>query len=51
MSKSRTCGTCKWFRRIVGAEIESERGDCVLLPKWERKLADTPACSKWKRGK
>ena len=51
MKKARVCGDCKWFRRIVGEEIESYRGDCVLNPVWVRKQADTPACSNWKRGK
>ena len=55
-----TCGSCRWYRRIDGAEIEGKRGECKRLPpapgdgslaQWMQVLETTPECGEFKKVK
>ena len=55
-----TCGSCKWFRRLDGAEIVGAYGECKRLPpapgdgslaRWMKVQESTPECGEHKKEK
>ena len=49
-----TCGTCEFFRPVVGAELTAQKGECkessVLgdrVSAWPETTETTPACGRW----
>jgi len=50
---SETCGTCAFFRRAVGAEIEGFAGTCressIRQDGFPRTTDGEPACRHWSR--